>query len=149
MFSEEHPDAKPSFGAYTNGGFAVAVIDCRVGDDYFNILGLVLQAWNSHSFGRLVEPVFVPVTDRRIQSDQAIKRSMTTVHISPQIPRQSSSLEKAWILREVPSQDSGYSLKKVHCIPYVWYDPRTRILRSHDSLKRLSLLQFHDSQPIG
>lgn len=128
VFGRYYLDAKPSLRGYMHGGFSVAVIDCRVGDDYLNMLGLVLHAWDPQSFGHLVEPA-LPLTDGRLNIE-GTRDNVVALQISPERATTISRFGKHWTIRKLPSEDSGLPCYGLLC--------KIRTLRLPNSYPRLS-----------
>jgi len=100
------------------------MLACRVEFDYSHFLGLVLQPWGRYFFGRLDEPLLLPL---REAPDQWAQSTMP-FQIRPE--RLLFALEnQEFMLGEI-----HYDLSRAHCIPSAYYDERTRIFKTDKTI---------------
>jgi hypothetical protein len=96
------------------------VLGCRIEQDYNNLIGLILAPWSQSTYGRLEEPILIPV-------DKAGSPTKV-VHVKQEKPVQ--RLAGCFIIRTLPYQ--SYELARVNFRPRAHYEERTRIITPHD-----------------
>jgi len=105
--------------AYRRKTHVVVMLACHVEFDYSNCVGLVLQPWGRYYFGRLDEPIILSLRELPHQLAQPIM----PFQIQPE-RLQFAVKGQEFVLGEI-----HYYPSKAHCIPYAYYDERTRILK--------------------
>jgi hypothetical protein len=132
------------------GGVACAAIQCRIEDDYLNQLALELRPLDSYSFGRMSQPVLDPSHHYMLGCGTYAQPMQQTIHIKPEKLLVAPTLDGNIITETLPSVDSRYKLTRVHCLPPVRYNERTRVLNpSGVTNGALAAFIFHwDGKPI-
>jgi hypothetical protein len=114
------------------------VLGCRVEQDYNNLIGLVLAPWSRNAYGRLEEPILIPV-------DKAASPTKV-VHVKQEKPVQ--RLGGCFIIRALPVQ--GCELARVNCRPRAHYTERARIITPYDKSPgpQAALIFHQDNKPV-
>jgi hypothetical protein len=107
----------------------IAVLGCRLEDDYVNYLALCLvdTDGNRSTVSRLTTPLLLPIISEFSELSD-VKKKTRLLNINAE---QDDSLRYHgnFIRRTLPHESSGYAIGRVHTRAIADYDQRTRILK--------------------
>jgi hypothetical protein len=113
--------------------FSTAIIGCRIEDDYTHCLGLVMRKWDKQIWGRTKQLLLISLDHPKVENAGLIQESLKLIQVQAE-KIVSSSMDRCFIVREIPPNEQGYQLTKVFCREPALYEMRTRLIKPDEKL---------------